>query len=401
MQRRACKVTLKFATETKRSKIRALVEAYRGCVNAFIKVLWPVAEVQSFHLDKKTLDSIASGRLSERYKSNALKQAIEIVVSTKRACKATGKKASRPKFKGDAVLDAKFVSVEDKESSPGDPFDLVVRISSLVKRQRITIPTCRTKPLNKWLSRPGAQFVQGCSLAEDSLTVWVEEPIVEIPFAPQTDVVVFGGDLGMNKLLTVKHNDKAAYLGREYRELQKRIRRCKPNSKAREGLLTERDHVIGRVLNAVPWEHIDVLGIEDLNGITRGKGKTSKEFRRQRLPWAHRKMLERMVAKAEENRVLLVAVHPSNTSRECPKIDCRCASAMNRKGESFRCVACGHTEDADRVGAGNIRSRTLAILAARRAWLLARPSEPNRTYRTTRRSLASRRRHKRSSTIKR
>lgn len=27
-----------------------------------------------------------------------------------------------------------------------------------------------------------------------------------------------------------------------------------------------------------------------------------------------------MVAKAHENRVLLVAVHPSNTSRECPKI---------------------------------------------------------------------------------
>ena len=204
----------------------------------------------------------------------------------------------------------------------------------------------------------------------------------------------------MNKFLTVKDDHRSAYLGREYRELQKRIRRSKPNSKGRERLLTERDHVIGRTLNAIPWGHIDVLGIEDLKGITRGKGRVCKEFRKQRLPWAHRRVLERMVAKAQENRVLLVAVHPANTSRECPNIDCRCASALNRKGESFRCVACGHTEDADRVGAGNIRSKTLEILDRRRGWLLKNPSKPNRIYLTNRRSLASRRTKKQFAAIK-
>jgi Putative transposase DNA-binding domain len=398
--RRACVVTLKFATESKRHRINLLLEAYRGCVNAFIRVLWPMATVDSFHLDKKTLELVPSGRLSERYKSNALKQAIEIVLSTKRACTATGNKSARPRFKGDAVLDAKFVSVEDKESNPGDPFDLVVRISCLTPGERITVPTCRTKPLNKWLSRPGAEFVQGCSLSENSLTLWVEEPDQDIPFAPSPDAVVLGGDLGMNKLLTVKDAHRSAYLGREYHELQKRIRRSKPNSKGRERLLTERDHVISRTLNAIPWNDFDVLGIEDLTGITRGKGKVSKEFRRQRLPWAHRRVLERSVAKAEENRVLLVAVHPANTFRECPKIYCRCASALNRKGESFRCVACGHTEDADRVGAGNIRSRTLAVLERRREWLRKNPSKPNRVYLTNRRSLASRRPKKQFAAIK-
>ena len=159
--------------------------------------------------------------------------------------------------------------------------------------------------------------------------------------------------------------------------------------------------MIGRTLNAMPWDHIGVLGVEDLTGITRGKGKVSKEFRRQRLTWAHRKVLERMVAKAQENRVLLVAVHPANTSRECPNIDRRCASALNRKGESFRCVACGHTEDADRVGAGNIRSGTLKILDWRREWLLKNPSKPNRVYRANRRSLAARRKKKQFAAISR
>lgn len=243
-------------------------------------------------------------------------------------------------------------------------------------------------------------MIQGCSLSEHSLTLWVREPDQDITFAPAPDAVVLGADLGINKLFTVKDDHRAAYLGREYRELQKRLRRYKPNSKAMERLLTERDHVIGRALNAIPWGHIDVLGVEDLQGITRGKGKVSKEFRRQRLPWAHRKVVERMVAKAHENRVLLVAVHPSNTSRECPKLPCRCASALNRKGESFRCVACGHTEDADRVGAGNIRSRTLKILDGRREWFVKNPSKSNRVYRTNRRSLASRREKNNSQLLK-
>jgi hypothetical protein len=66
---------------------------------------------------------------------------------------------------------------------------------------------------------------------------------------------------------------------------------------------------------------------------------------------------------------LVIACAAAGTSRECPNINCRCASRLNRKGESFRCVACGQVEDADGVGAGNIRSRTLKNLEGRRRWL--------------------------------
>ncbi|MBV8226147.1 MAG: transposase [Verrucomicrobia bacterium] len=272
----------------------------------------------------------------------------------------------------------KFVGVEDKETCPGDPFDLVIRLSTLKRGKRIAILTNRTKPLNKWLCRPNARLVQGCSLSEDWLTLWVEEPNPFILYSPGPEAVVYSGDLGMRKLLTVQDNEeRTAYLGREYHDLQDRIRRARPGSENRKKLLTERDHVIGRALNAVPWNLIDVFGVEDLNGITRGKhglGK-NKEFRRKRLPWAHRSVLERLLAKAIENRVLLIAVYARGTSRECPnKVQpCGCASALNRKGEVFRCIACGYTADADRVGAHNIRSRTLAILALRRDWQREHP----------------------------
>jgi Putative transposase DNA-binding domain len=386
--RRACIVTLKFATAAKRNEINLLVKAYRGCVNRFIKVLWQMPS-QEFGLDKETLALVPGGRLSARYKSQALKQAIEIVESTRRARQASGQKAGCPKFTGCAVLDAKFVSVEDKHTRPGNPFDLVVRLSTLKKGARIIIPTCRTKPLNKWLSRPGARLIQGCALSEDSLTLWVEEADSELPFALSEDAVVYGADLGMAKLLTLNDGTRTAYLGRHYHALQNRIARAKPGSKARARLFTERDHLVGRVLNAIPWRHVDALGVEDLTGISRGKGTLGKEFRRKRSPWAHRKVLERAEAKAQENRVLLVAVLPRNTSRECPA--CRRVSALNRKGELFRCVACGHIEDADSVGSGNIRSRTLTILDQRRAWLNSHPFSLNRAHFATRRSLASRR----------
>jgi Putative transposase DNA-binding domain len=368
--RRACVVTLKYATGAKLASIRLLVEAYRGCVNRYIKVLWALPEAQ-FGLDANTLSKVPAGRLSERYRSNALKQAIEIVISTRRAAQATGSRTRCPKFTGNLVLDAKFVDVEDKDVNPGNPFDLVVRSSTLEKGNRI---------------------VQGCSLSEDQLILWVEIPEPEIPWTPPQDAKTMGADLGMRKLLTVSDDrDRTAFLGREYHALQKLIRRKKAGSKTRNRLLTERDHLIGRALNALPWGHFDVLGVEDLTGITRGKcgfGK-KKEFRRQRLPWARRKVLKRISSKAAENRVLVIAVDPRKTSRECP--DCGCASALNRRGEQFRCVACGHTEDADGVGAHNICSRTLAILQKRRGWLVSHPDCPNRAYSTTRRSVASRR----------
>ena len=97
--RRACPVTLKFATATKRHDINLLLEAYRGCVNRFIKVLWTMP-TEEFGLNGDTLALIPAGRLSERYKSNALKQAIEIVVSTKRAAEATGNKINLPEVYG-------------------------------------------------------------------------------------------------------------------------------------------------------------------------------------------------------------------------------------------------------------------------------------------------------------
>ena len=166
--RRACKVTLKFATETKRRKIGALLEAYRAAVNFYIRSLWETPG----KLDKATLGRLSDTRLSERLKSQALKQALEIVVGTKKSAKALGTKARCPVFTGSAVLDAKIVSVEVGRGS----FDLVIRVACLKKGERLVIPTNRTAVLNHWQGMEGARLIQGCALSETGIVLWIELP---------------------------------------------------------------------------------------------------------------------------------------------------------------------------------------------------------------------------------
>ena len=84
--RRACKVTLKFTTGKKRRALTALLVAYRAGVNFYIRSLWSTPG----KLDAATLARLQNTRLSERYKSQALKQALETVVATKLSAKALG-----------------------------------------------------------------------------------------------------------------------------------------------------------------------------------------------------------------------------------------------------------------------------------------------------------------------
>jgi len=72
--RRACKLTLKHITQTKHRAIQNLLEAYRGAVNTYIRSLWQ----NPGGLDKITLARLPDNqtRLSNRYKAQALKQAL-------------------------------------------------------------------------------------------------------------------------------------------------------------------------------------------------------------------------------------------------------------------------------------------------------------------------------------
>ena len=343
---RSVKVSLDFSTKFKRKQISNLLTQYRSAVNFYIRHLWKTKG----SLDKETLSLLRNTRLSERYKSNALKQALSTVVLTKKSAKALGKKASVPVFNGSAILDAKFVTIEEGRKS----FDLVLKLSSLKKGRRLTLPTRHTKMTRKWLGIVNSKFVQGCCLSDDKLTLFIEVP----DLLPKTKGKILGIDLGVNKLIS---DSNGKFYGTDFKRIRDKIRRKKPKSKAKARVLKERDNYIGSVVNSLPWSDVKTLGVEELKGIKTGKQKgRGKNFRKAMAPWVIRQVVSRIENKTSENRVRLIKVNPSYTSQTCPV--CREVNKENRKGEKFLCIFCGYAGDADSVGAKNILVKTLETM---------------------------------------
>lgn len=331
--KRAVSLSLKFATESKRNKVSTLVNHYRHAVDFYLKSL----SDKSGSLDKETLARLQDTRLSERYKSNALKQALGIMQGRRKKRKKT------PEFNGFPCLDAKFVKIEEGKGS----FDLVLKLSALEKGRRICIPLKKTAPLNKWLAR--GTLVQGCELRKDRVVLWVK---VEDQDPKEGRNV--GVDIGMRRLITTSEGDfHGKYIGR----MLDKIDRKKKNSKAYRRALKERDNYVNRAVNSLDWDHMGTLCYEDLTGITTGRRGLRKfrRFRKRQQHWTVRQVVSRILMKCQENRVRPVPVCPRNTSRSCPA--CGGVAEANRNLDDFRCVFCGHCGDSDIVGATNILAR--------------------------------------------
>lgn len=344
---RACKLTLKFITAHKKQQIAALLEAYKAAVNFYIRLLW----ANCGGLDKQTLAQLTRTRLSERYKSAALKQALGIVKGTRKAEIASEIPASCPSFDGAATLDAKLVSIEKGRGV----FDIVIKLSTLHSRHPIYLPTKATAVLRKWLTKPSVKLIQGCGLSEKALILWVDVPKQSVRIGK-----TLGIDIGINKLIT--DSDSNQY-GTEFRAIRNKIVRRKPGSNRRKQACQERTNFINRIVNQLPWKDIACIGVEDLKNLKTGKKKNrGKQFRKAVAPWTYRQVTTRIEQKAQEYRVRLVRVNPQNTSRTCPA--CSTVDKRSRKGESFQCVACNYKQDADVVGALNVLARTLLALGS-------------------------------------
>lgn len=334
---RTCKVSLKFITKEKQRKIKLLIKEYRRVVNLYIKSLWE----NKGSLNKETLNRILNTNLSQRYKSQALRQALQVVVLTRKSLKSKKKFGTCPHFSGFPVLDSKFITIELGKKS----FDLAIKLSTLNKGNRITLLTKKTKPLNKWLNYPNAKLIQGCQLRDNEIILFIEFDIQEKQIGE-----TLGIDLGINKLITTSNGE---LLGTKFKIIRDKLNRKIQGSKSFRKTQKERTNYINQQLNLLPWNKLQTLIIEDLKNLKLGKKKNrGKLFRKALSPWTYSQIISRIESKAQENRVCLVRVNPRNTSRRCP--ECGFIDKENRKNEKFVCLQCSHREDADIVGAKNI-----------------------------------------------
>lgn len=357
---RSIKISLEEATAAKASRIGALLREVRACCRRYVDFLW----ANPGRLDAKTLQSVKGGSLSYRHRSNCLKVALETIDSTRKAAKETGKKAGKPVIKGAIRLSSLVVRVEPGKGS----FDFVLKISGLVKGEPIVVPFKSHERLNHWLAKPGAELLQGCTLGDGYAALWIRLP----DNVPGVEKIVSGKvlavDVGKNKLCV--DSDGKIY-GSEMKAVCDRVRRCKPGSKGRLRASRARENYINREVKKIRWSEISVIGRENLKNLKRGKKKgRGKNFRKAMAPWTYRQAMKRIDMLAEENRVLVVAYDPRNTSRQCPR--CGWVAKENRKGESFQCVQCHYSADADFVGALNGLARTFGKLGA----VYGRPAPP-------------------------
>lgn len=97
------------------------------------------------------------------------------------------------------------------------------------------------------------------------------------------------------------------------------------------------------------------IALEDLTHI-RSRVKANKEQRARLSNWGFAQLRGFVSYKAKQAGIPVVAVDPRNTSRQCG--ECGHIDKRNRKNQSeFRCVACGHSSNADHNAAGNIASK--------------------------------------------
>ena len=344
---RAVKLSTKFLTAAKSQAVEAVLQRQRGTIQKYIDKFWDVGA----RLDKATLDSVPKGRLSARYRGIALNQAIGVMGSTRKAARALGKVPGKPDFRKSLLLPDHVAHVELDRQKSGSAFDVWVKLSVIRKGYPVWLPFKATKPLRKWLSKPGAVLKPGCCLSERFMILWIEIP--ELP--AKADGLDLGMDVGLNKLVAFSDGTS---LGREIKVLCRKVARRKPGSTGKRQAMKERADYINRTLNQIPWASIKMLAVEKLRNLKRGKKPTrNKSFRKAIAPWTYAYVLERAQMKAAENRVLVVEVSPSYTSQTCP--ECGHRARQSRNNERFSCVRCGHADDADIVGARNILAKAL------------------------------------------
>jgi len=337
--KRSAILSLRFTTKAKQAVVSSLIMEYRRAVDFYLGLCWD----KGGRLDANTLRQLVSS-LSYRYKGQALKQAVGIVVGTKRAAKKLGRTVAMPIFCGGADLSTNFLNL-----SPGaNSFDCWARLSTLDKGHPLWLPLRKTRVFNKWNAQ--GRLLPGGSLFERRGTFYIR-----VTFDIPNHAVADGGpSLGIDRGVgIVLATSDGQLIGTDLNRSIERIKRTQPKSRGRERARKARDQYINECLKALPFAGFSVFVIEQLKGIKFGRrGKLSRRTNRHFSHWTVGALGQRLKMLCEENRVRLVEVPPAYTSQRCPA--CGHVEKGNRRGAMFQCLVCGHNQHADIVGAQNI-----------------------------------------------
>ena len=126
--------------------------------------------------------------------------------------------------------------------------------------------------------------------------------------------------------------------------------------KYNQGNANDRDYAEWLLAHKI-CEGVDVICIEDLHleAMTRRGGRRKKGMNRGMRFIRHSEILRKIKIVAERLGIRIVEVNAKHTSQTCYTCDYK--DKENRKGETFRCLACGRLDNADGNASANVTQR--------------------------------------------
>lgn len=252
------------------------------------------------------------------------------------------------------------------------PYDQ--RILSFKALDRVSILTLTGRELIPYVTgdyhRARLQGVRGQSDLVLKDGYWYLYVTVEVPEeAPVEPKSFLGVDLGIRNLAT--DSDGVLHSGDNVEAVRVRLhtlrttlqsvgtksakRHLKRLGSHEARFRKDVNHTISKALVAKAKGTNRGIALEDLKGI-RDRVTVGKSQRARHSGWAFFQLRDFLTYKALLAGVVVVAVDPRNTSRECPS--CGFTAKENRRSQAeFCCKSCGFADHADFVGATNIARR--------------------------------------------
>jgi transposase len=258
------------------------------------------------------------------------------------------------------------------------PTGQAIRIATLVPNQRVYIPLKGVTELSGNLrvvldrdkrrifihvqyelpkaEQPGAQ-ARGVDIGITEVFVDDEGDKYGVELGPTLKAAsekLNGKGKRRNKLHAVRKKHSAKGDSQKAARIEKNNLGRKKQRAERKRLKTRINVIINTAINRLAGEKkMSVLAHEKLD--LRGPAQ-SKEISRRVSNYHRSSLKERLEFKASVIGFDRKQVNPAYTSQTCPK--CGYLASANRSGDRFQCLNCGHAEQADRVGALNIKARS-------------------------------------------
>jgi IS605 OrfB family transposase len=344
---RSSKCSLKFSTDSKLGQLRTVLSEYGKVVNIFIDYFWALDELPSkSKLLKPIVDIPKDTWLSARLRKVAAREAIDMILASRRRWK---EKAKKPIHKGKR-MNVSCTIADLIPAQNATNFDTWLHLASIGNKTILDLPIKLHKHYLKWNQ-----------LGKRLNAYIITDKYVQFSFEIETGKKkegkkVIGIDTGINALASVNNGKQ---YGLDIKYGIERVKRCKHGSngqkQARRALKQRIDEITIEVINT---ENPDLIVVEQLKNMghkSKAKRLLAKNIRRSIGIWNWRYWLMRIEQQCETNRVSFRSVSPYYTSQTCP--DCNHIDRKNRNGNEFKCLSCGHEDNADVNAALNIMNR--------------------------------------------